>query len=61
MTSSYTVGQTAGTFRFTGWNGAFTLLANLMVRANTVTGAAPTAVGMIAAGTCTAPTAVTPL
>ena len=61
VTSSYTMGQTAGTFQFTGWNGAFTLLANLMVRGNTATGAAPVAVGTIAAGVCTAPTAVTPL
>ncbi len=61
VTSSYTMGQTAGTFQFTGWNGAFALLANLNVRMNTVTGAAPVAVGTIVAGTCTLPTAVTPL
>ena len=60
-TSSYTMGQTAGTFQFTGWNSMFPLLPNLTVRMNTVTGAAPTAVGTIVAGTCTLPTAVTPL
>lgn len=60
-TSSYTMGQTAGTFQFEGWNGMFALLANLMVRGNTVTGAAPVTVGTIAAGTCTLPVAVTPL
>ncbi|MCB9660636.1 MAG: tandem-95 repeat protein [Sandaracinaceae bacterium] len=60
-TSSYTLGQTAGTFAFTGWNGAFALTPNLANNGNMSAGAAAVQVGTIAAGTCSAATAVTPL
>jgi hypothetical protein len=59
--SSFTLGQTAGTFLFTGWNGTFNMSTNLTARTNVLTGAAPVQVGTVAAGVCLAASTVTPL
>lgn len=60
VTSSYTLGQTAGVFNFAMWNSGFPLTPNLMARGNTFVGAV-VPVGTITLGVCTAPATVTPL